>query len=97
MIVNVKTIKFNYDSEGLSHITCYLTNKKLFDIELEDFYYCLLLKDEKLHIYSKKFNDWESFTNDLLTLSFDFKQACENYINNQFSEEELQEFTYSEF
>jgi hypothetical protein len=95
--MKIKTIKFIYDFEGLSHITCYLTNKKLFDIELDDFYYCLLLKDEKLHKYSKNFNDWESFTNDLISLSFDFIIACENYINNQFSEEELEEFTYTEF
>jgi len=94
-MVKINSIEFVYEKEEISHITCHLNNKKLFDVELDDFFFYLLECDDNLNQYSKNFETWESFINDLKTLSYDFKDSCENYINSQFTHTELEEFTYT--
>lgn len=94
MGVIVKNINFIYDDSGISHITCDLENNKFFDIELYDFYYWLIKKDKKLNDYSSNFDDWTTLTEDLFSLSFDFLSNCQLYINSEFTETEINEFTY---
>lgn len=95
-MVKVKSFKLIYDNLGLDYIKCQLNNNKLFDIQIDDFFYFLLEKDKNLEEYSKKFITWDEFTNDLISLEFPFIMYFENYINSQFTVEELIEFTYSE-
>lgn len=95
-MVKVKSFKLIYDNLGLDYIKCQLNNNKLFDIQIDDFFYFLLEKDKNLEEYSKKFITWDEFTNDLISLEFPFIIYFESYINSQFTVEELIEFTYSE-
>jgi hypothetical protein len=93
--MKIKTITFKYDSDGLSHITCELKNNKFFDIEHHDLMRVICENDNNLNNYQKQFETFEEVIDDLMTLGFDFKQQCELYIDNQFTESEINEFTYS--
>jgi hypothetical protein len=94
-MVSVTSYKFIYDNLGLEHIKCCLNNNKFFDIEIDDFFFYLLDLDKNLKLYSNKFNNWDELVCDLSTLGYPFETYFESYINTQFSEEELVEFTYS--
>ena len=96
-IMQIKKLQFIYDNDGLSHITCLLNNKKFFDIDYFDFICFLCDNDDNLKKYFDKFETLEGLIDDLRSLEFDFKSSCERYINKQFTKEELEEFTYSEY
>ena len=57
----------------------------------------MALKLGFLKRYFDKFETLEGLIDDLRSLEFDFKSSCERYINKQFTKEELEEFTYSEY
>lgn len=95
-MVKVNSFKIIYDNLGVDYIKCNLSNNKFFDIQIDDFYFFLMEKDDNLNSYSKKFQTWDELTNDLITLGYPFVIYFESYINSQFTEEELFEFTYSE-
>jgi hypothetical protein len=95
--MKIENFKFVYDDDGLSHITCYLGNNNFFDIEHFDFVCFLCDNYKNLKSYTDKFETLEDVIHDLDSLGFDFKEACEKYILTQFTEEQIQEFTYSEF
>jgi hypothetical protein len=94
--MKIKNFTFVYDIDGLSHITCILENKKLFDIECFDFFRVLCDSNQNIKNYADKFKTWDSLLDDLISLEFDFRPELENYINNQFTKEEIDEFTYTE-
>lgn len=94
-MVKINSIEFVYEKEEISHITCHLNNKKLFDVELDDFFFHLLDNDENLKSYSKNFDTWDYLIKDLNTLSYNFKDSCEKYITSQFTHTQLEEFTYT--
>lgn len=93
-MVKVKKITLVYDNLGVESIKCVLGENLFFDIEITEFFYTLIDKDPNLHSYSKKFSTWDELTNDLLTLEFPFEYYCEEYINTQFTDSEIEEFTY---
>ncbi len=93
-MVKVKKATLIYDNIGIDAITCDLGNNRFFDIEISEFYFTLLDTDKNLLSYSKKFENWDELTNDLLTLGFPFEYYCEEYINTQFTDSEIEEFTY---
>lgn len=95
-MLSVERIKFGNDTDGsISHIVCYLQNNNLFDIEIFDFYYWLIENTPNLREYSNKFETWDELTKDLKSLSFDFLGKCEEYINNEFTENEIKCFIYN--
>jgi len=93
-MVNVKTTSLVYDNLGIESIKCDLGKNRFFDIEICEFYFYLIEKDKNLYEYSKKFSNWDDFTNDLISLEFPFEVYCQKYINTQFTNSEIEEFTY---
>jgi hypothetical protein len=94
MEFKVKRIEFGYEENVLTHIICEVKSFGLFDIEICDFYCYMSEKDTELKNYSSMFETWDELTNDLVSLEFDFVKNCEDYINNQFSDEEVEDFCY---
>lgn len=93
-MVKVKRATLVYDNLGLESIKCDLGNNRFFDIEITEFFFTLVDTDQNLESYSKRFSTWDELTNDLLTLGFPFEHYCEKYINTQFTDSEIEEFTY---
>lgn len=93
-MIKVNKISFVYDNLDLESIKCSLGDNRYFDIEICEFYFNLVGKDENLYEYSKKFSTWNDFTDDLLSLDFPFELYCEKYINTEFTFSEIEEFTY---
>jgi len=94
-MVTVKSFSLKYDNEGLESFKCLLGDKQLFNVEICDYYYFLVNKDNSLLKYSEKFKSWEELTQDLISLEFPMTNHLETYINTQFTEDDIIEFTYS--
>lgn len=94
-MVTVKSFSLIYDNEGLESFKCSLGKNQLFDIEICDFYHFLVSKDKNLLSYSEKFQNWDELTQDLISLGFPLNSFLESYINSQFTEDDIIEFTYS--
>ena len=47
-------------------------------------------------VYSKKFENWDELTQDLISLGFPLSDYLELYINTQFTSDDIIEFTYSD-
>ena len=95
-MVKVKNIKPIYDNLGLESFKCTIGNNQLFDIEICDFFHFLVEKDKNLMEYSKKFENWDELTQDLISLGFPLPDYLELYINTQFTSDDIIEFTYSD-
>jgi hypothetical protein len=95
MSILVNKITFNYEADDeISHISCILNTGYNFDIEISEFYFWVCDRNIELNNYTKKFINWTEVTNDLISLSFDFLSHCQLYINSEFSENEINEFSY---
>lgn len=91
----VKKITFNFETNNeISHISCILNTGYNFDIEISEFYFWVCDKNAELNNYIQKFENWTDVTNDLISLSFDFLANCQLYICSEFSENEINEFSY---
>ena len=94
-MVKVKSFSLKYDNKGLELFKCLLVDKQLFDVEICTFYQFLTNKDNNLLKYSEKFQNWDELTQDLISLEFPLTNRLESYINTQFTEDDIIEFTYS--
>jgi hypothetical protein len=94
-MVTVKSFSLIYDNKGLESFKCLLVDGQLFDVEICTFYQFLINKDKNLLKYSKKFQNWDELTQDLISLEFPLTNRLESYINTQFTEDDIIEFTYS--
>jgi hypothetical protein len=94
-MVKVKSFSLKYDNKGLELFKCLLVDKQLFDVEICNFYHFLVNKDNNLLKYSEKFKNWDELTQDLISLGFPIDEHLETYINTQFTEDDIIEFTYS--
>ena len=94
-MVKVKSFSLKYDNEGLESFKCLLGDKQLFNVEICTFYQFLTNKDNNLLKYSEKFQNWDELTQDLISLEFPLTNRLESYINTQFTEDDIIEFTYS--
>ena len=94
-MVTVKSFSFKYDNVGLESFKCLLGDKQLFNVEICTFYQFLTNKDNNLLKYSEKFQNWDELTQDLISLEFPLTNRLESYINTQFTEDDIIEFTYS--
>ena len=94
-MVTVKSFSLKYYNEGLESFKCLLGDKQLFNVEICTFYQFLTNKDNNLLKYSEKFQNWDELTQDLISLEFPLTNRLESYINTQFTEDDIIEFTYS--
>jgi hypothetical protein len=96
-MVEIKSFKFIWENSEIDGIKCDFGNHQYFDIEIADFYFFLIDTDDNLFKYSEKFKTWTELTENLIELGFPFKESCEKYIVTQFTEDDIIEFTYSDF
>jgi len=94
-MVTVKSFSLIYDNKGLESFKCLLVDGQLFYVEICTFYQFLINKDNNLLKYSEKFQNWDELTQDLISLEFPLTNRLESYINTQFTEDDIIEFTYS--
>ena len=90
--LEVKQFYVKYTMNDESNFIVTLTNNKIFLISLWSFYEFASTKDERLAQYGGKFYEWEQLTKDLTELDYDFVPMLNIYIQ-QFSEEQMEEFT----
>lgn len=89
----VKSFNLVNKAKYASYFECVLDNEMIFDIDLYSFYEYTITNDVDLAVYAGKFHDWETLSNDLLSLGFNFIEKLNNYIQI-FSNSEISEFFY---
>ena len=76
-----------------SYFHCQLNDNKKIEISLWSFYAFIIKSDKALEKLSEQFDEWETLTEELLTLSFDFEKYLSEYIN-QFDDDQMEFFVF---
>lgn len=80
------------DINETSMLKCELEGSLKFNIPLESFYLKMFDENQELKEYCDNFKDYESFTEDLIELDFNFYDEIQDYIN-QFDELQIKMFS----
>ena len=76
-----------------SYFDCLLNNNRKIEISLWSFYEFAVTDDKDLKDYALKFHEWEDLTRELTDFGYPFEKLLNKYIQ-QFSEEDLEDFTF---
>ena len=90
--MKIVNYKFHFNENDNSYIYMNLENNYKFKITLESFYLEVFEYNHKLRDYCDKFNDYESFTEELIELNYSFIDDLEKYIS-KFDEIQIKVFS----